>query len=114
MDMQSLLTEIIISAFAGGMCGAGLVVSFFTNARTKESALNGSPRQKLIAFSLRFAVAIMAYGVILASARAMYVYTNKTLVDALFFIGSSVGILLLARRKKNESGNAPSHCRSRF
>jgi hypothetical protein len=94
-----ILTDISVSFLAGGMIGTGLVAAYFINARTKKQALQGTSQQKLIAYSQRICAVVGAYVVILLSAKAMNAYTDKTVLDALVFVGSLAGILFVARNK---------------
>jgi len=99
MDILMIFLSTLASTIAGGAIGIGLVVAYFIGIRTKEKALHGSLQQRLIAYCLRICAVLGAYSVILLSARAMYAFTERTVFDALMFLASLVGILLLARRK---------------
>lgn len=89
----------LASTIAGGAIGIGFVAAYFVSTRTKQKPLHGSLQQRLIAYCLRICAVLGAYSVILISARVMYVFTERTVFDALMFLASLVGILLLARRK---------------
>lgn len=98
MNILAIFPSTLASVIAGGAIGIGLVAAYFVNIRTKEKTLHGSPQQRLIAYCLRLCAVLGAYTVILLSARAMYAFTERTVFDALFFLASLLGILLLARR----------------
>jgi hypothetical protein len=111
MEISRILANILVSVISGSIIGIGLVVAYLTNARTKEKALHGSSKQKVIAYILRIGAVLGAYVIILISARTMNVFTKKTVFDAVFFIASLVGILLLARAKFITNKNIKSAIR---
>ena len=113
MDILGELREILVCVVAGGMNAIGLVAAYLVNARTREKVLRGSQQQKLVGYCLRIGTVLVAYAVVLLSAKALHDYTDRTLFDALLFFSSLGGILLLARIKQRRGVGADKRTRTK-
>lgn len=94
------LLSAAVAALVGGAVGVSWLAVSFVNVRTKQKCLYGSRREKITAYSLRISAVIVAYIVIVVGGRAMYVFTEVTLPDAVILTATYLGLIFLARRRR--------------